>query len=499
MADEITEVPRTGAPQAAGMDPHRYGDYFRDASQNGETYTGDERGGFDSRLDFEGSCLWVTVRLAWRFGHSFKRNKFGGSVLWSSQRQDQFKDSFRNLILDYWDERYPIEIRHRPTGTMRTIVPKFQLEDVPDGGGGQHMKIWVSALPAAQSYVGQRCKLHAYDADDDLSHSVLRRIHAWGIKRYGVVKTMGQAIQDLAKGGVKFARDRVDLDAQGRDQLDRFAESLHVELPIFPALEIKVKSHRLPDENPALDGQRVAAVRAYLMAKGCPIKDLVEKPGGTVPGSLLSRVPGVAAARPYVTLQYRKSSRHRFIDSSYIYPIAAHEFGHQLGLPDEYALSEKQSSGQQAMHDDYYQLCDNFQVPPPPLNTTSMSLMAAGNQLLRSHYVTLAQAVHQHLMRFYSQDSLVKRLRGNPTNGRQMTAQQLQDTWNTMQGQKPWDDYAITIGPMLRRLTTAEMVPLQRYIPLEATPDNVAAPGAFESLPSPKLGPTFGADDFDFG
>ena len=52
MADEITEVPRTGAPQAAGMDPHRYGDFFRDASPNWESYTGDEFSGFDSRLDF---------------------------------------------------------------------------------------------------------------------------------------------------------------------------------------------------------------------------------------------------------------------------------------------------------------------------------------------------------------------------------------------------------------------------------------------------------------
>ncbi|HEX3448847.1 MAG TPA: hypothetical protein VHS97_11370 [Isosphaeraceae bacterium] len=479
---------------------YEYGDFFRDASPDWESYitTGDEFGGFDSKLDFQGSRLWVTVRLAWRFGHSFKRNKFGGSVLWSSQRQDQFKASFRNLILDYWDERYPIEIRHTPTGTMRTVIPKFQLVDVPDGGGGQHMKIWVSALPAAQSSVGKRCKLHAYDADDDPSHSVLRRIHAWGIKRRGVLKTMGQAIQDLAKGGVKFARDRVDLDAQGRDQLDRFAESLHVELPIFPALEIKVKSHRLPDENPALDGQRVAAVRAYLMGKGFPAKDLVEKPGGTVSGPLLSLVRGVAAARPYVTLQYRKSITQKFIDGKYIYPIAAHEFGHMLGLPDEYHLSEKESSGQQGMHENYYHLCDKFHVPRPPRNTTSMSMMAGGNQLLRSHYVTLAQAVRQHLMRFYSQESLLNRLRVNPTNGTQMTPKQLQDTWNTMDKDKPWDDYAITIGPMLRQPTKAEMVPLQRYIPLEATPDAVTVPDAFQH-PSPELGPTFRADDFDLG
>jgi hypothetical protein len=326
----------------------------------------------------------------------------------------------------------------------------------------------VSALPAGPSYVGQRCKLHAYDADADPSHSVLRRMHAWGIQRFGVVRTMGQAIRDLAKGGVKFARDRVDLDAQGRDQLDRFAASLHTELPIFPALEIKLKSHRLPDENPALDGQRVAAVRAYLMGKGFPIKDLVEKPGGTVSGLLLSRVRGVAAALPYVTLQYRKSITQRFIDSNYIYPIAAHEFGHMLGLPDEYALSKKRQNAEQADLNEYNKLCDKFRVPRPPLNTYSMSMMAAGNQLLPAHYVTLAQAVHQHLMRFYSQEELMNRLRrGHPTNASQLTTQQLKDACDAMDRQKPWDDYAITIGPM-RRATRAGMVPLQRYIPLEA-------------------------------
>jgi hypothetical protein len=201
--------------------------------------------------------------------------------------------------------------------------------------------------------------------------------------------------------------------------------------------------------------------------------------------------------------QYRKSITQRFIDSSYIYPIAAHEFGHILGLPDEYHLSENQRGGQRAEHENYYQLCDKFHVPRPPLNTHSMSMMAAGNQLLRSHYVTLAQAVHQHLMRIYSQARLVNRLRrGRPTNASQLTPQQLQDAWNTMQGQKPWDDYAITIGPMLRPPTTAVMVPLQRYIPLEATPDTVTVPDAFEHVPSPvKLGEIskFRAADLNFG
>jgi hypothetical protein len=174
--------------------------------------------------------------------------------------------------------------------------------------------------------------------------------------------------------------------------------------------------------------------------------------------------------------------KQRFIASHHIYPLAAHEFGHILGLPDEYHQSAKQQNADQANLNEYTSLCAKFQVTKPALNTTSMSLMAAGNQLLPAHYVTLANAVHQHLMIFYKQVNLNNRLRrGRPTNASPPTAQELQVAFNNMEAQKPWDDYAITIGQM-RRTTTAGMVPLQRYIPLEAAlslPADIKGSGSF--------------------
>ena len=428
-------------------------------------------GAFDSTLDFGNNTLTVIVRLAWNFGHSFKRNKFGGRRLWGPNDQDHFKTSHRNIVMDYWPDRYPIVIRHK-SGETRHISVDFEIQDVTGGGAKEHCQMWVSALPAGQSYVaggGGRCKLHAYDADDDPTHSVVRNIHAWAIKK-APVKEMNKAIAELATGGVKFNEGHSDLDADAIEQLDKFAASLQVDLPVFPCLTLKIKSYRLPNESPALDSNRYEEVKAYLTGKGFPAYCFDSKPGGTVSGpSVVARIRGVGQqARPYVTLQFRKSSARAFVDQTFIYPIAAHEFGHQLGLPDEYHFSEKglrqHANAQQA----YLELCTKYGVAPVPLNTNSMSLMACGNLVKPCHYVTLAGAVHQHLYNFYTSEMIVDRLnQADPS----MSRQDIRDTARRIVISRYQEDYKITIAGAGRERRT-DRVALGRYAPLEDAPDS---------------------------
>lgn len=103
-----------------------------------------------------------------------------------------------------------------------------------------------------------------------------------------------------------------------------------------------------------------------------------------------------------------------------------HEYGHMLGLPDEYicysegtikTLSKKQigfaskteteqrilkeksskdvTTGQANSQIFFVQLCQQFGVPAPPLNSKNPSLMSAGHQFLPCHGVTLADTLRR--------------------------------------------------------------------------------------------------------
>jgi hypothetical protein len=437
------------------------------------------RGTFDSNLVFPGS-LRVTVRLAWNFGHSWRRNKFGGSAVWTPDQREQFKDSHRNIVKDYWDARYGIVIRHKRTGETRTIVPEFTVEDVTDGGGESHYQMWVSALPTWESYVSERgddprgelrCKLHRHDADADPSHSVVRNIHAWMLKR-GVVDQMRKAIGDLAQGGVKFDPGSAALDDENRQKLNDLASFLRVDLPVFPQLELKVKSYRVPNEAADLDRKRFEAVRGYLVRRGFPAECFRRKPEGTVKApSVVARVRGRGQERPYVTLQFRKSSAVGFLDGRLIYPIAAHEFGHQLGLLDEYPFSGRELARRAPQRGPYLDLCTKFNAQPAPFNSNTLSLMSSGNHVLPCHYVPLAEAVHEHLRHFYGDELIPRRLaRTRPG----LLGAEKREVIDKMRGEKEENlkGYEITIGA-LRRTVGTEPVALTRYAPLEAAPDLV--------------------------
>jgi hypothetical protein len=288
----------------------------------------------------------------------------------------------------------------------------------------------------------------------------------------------------LAVGGVRFAKDSADLDARAQRELDAFSEVRRLNLPIFPELQIKVKSHRLPDENANLDDLRVASVIDFLRRRGFSRNAFYQKEGRTV--SLVQRLSasvGANAAAPYVTLQYRKSSAQQFLQADYCCPVAAHEFGHMLGLPDEYPLSKKMRNEKQAARDSFYELCAKFHVPQPPFDTYSISLMSTGVQVLPAHYVTLAEAVDQHLRTFYSPAEVVnRRSLAAPGGGdrRRLFSAAVGD----LTSHRPIQDYEIGIGAILRETHSAKMIPIQRYIPLE------------HEVPELDLGPAIRAEDF---
>lgn len=86
-------------------------------------------------------------------------------------------------------------------------------------------------------------------------------------------------------------------------------------------------------------------------------------------------------------------------DWVYRYKVAVHEFGHCMGLPDEYQ-DHYPALGTQA-HDEWRRLCTAAGVQSRPVPKFDASIMSCGWQTFPCHFVTLwdalAQLTHNHV------------------------------------------------------------------------------------------------------
>jgi hypothetical protein len=86
----------------------------------------------------------------------------------------------------------------------------------------------------------------------------------------------------------------------------------------------------------------------------------------------------------------------------YAYRVADHEFGHVLGLPDEYqcydSLPPSAPAAIRNSQNRFRELCPAANVPVPEIategrNVFNSSIMSAGTEVLKAHYTTLWKAL----------------------------------------------------------------------------------------------------------
>jgi outer membrane protein OmpA-like peptidoglycan-associated protein len=194
------------------------------------------------------------------------------------------------------------------------------------------------------------------------------------------------ALAAAAASPVLFGNDSDVISPAARPALTAFADAARQKNPSDPLIPLKVDGFASLDgdatHNVDLSEKRAVAVRSFLAGLGVP-----------QPIGVLGHGP-VGAARDAANRRADISVDHAF-ETTYTanrYSVGEHEFGHMLGLPDEYQNNTSGVLGAQQTL--YSGLVAAAGVPGPAVwGVDTASQMSNGIDVLPRHYVTLWEAL----------------------------------------------------------------------------------------------------------
>jgi outer membrane protein OmpA-like peptidoglycan-associated protein len=189
---------------------------------------------------------------------------------------------------------------------------------------------------------------------------------------------------------VRFEQNRSDVRPAERAKLATFANALKQKAPSAPAIPVIVAGHASAEgesgHNLTLSLDRALAVEAVLTGLGIPqpVSSLGMGPTGALND----------AANRRVDIEFDRTFEGSYASNRY--SVAEHEFGHMLGLPDEY-LNNAPGSGAHARHitlqTNYQTLLTSAGLSSPVWGTHTSSQMSAGVDVLPRHYLTIWEAL----------------------------------------------------------------------------------------------------------
>jgi len=190
---------------------------------------------------------------------------------------------------------------------------------------------------------------------------------------------------------VLFDQDRSVVRPAERTRVAAFADALKQKLPSAPSIPIFLagvaSAEGNPSHNLSLSLERAEAVEALLTSLGVP--QPLSSMGLGVKGA-----PNDPANRK-VDIDIDTTFEATYASNRY--SVAEHEFGHMLGLPDEYQNNPPGSSPgdprRETLQTNYETLLTSAGLARPAWGTDTSSQMDAGVDVLPRHYLTIWEAL----------------------------------------------------------------------------------------------------------
>ncbi|HAY27745.1 MAG TPA: hypothetical protein DCY47_09645, partial [Candidatus Accumulibacter sp.] len=194
------------------------------------------------------------------------------------------------------------------------------------------------------------------------------------------------ALAAAAASPVLFSRDSDVIEPAARSALTAFASAARQKNPSDPLIPLQVDGFASLDGDAAhnrdLADRRAAAVRSFLAGLGVP------QPIGVLGHGPVGTVGDAGSRRVDISLDHSFETTY----AANRYSVGEHEFGHMLGLPDEYQNNTTGTLGAQQTL--YSGLVTAAGVPGPAVwGVDTASQMSNGIDVLPRHYVTLWEAL----------------------------------------------------------------------------------------------------------
>jgi outer membrane protein OmpA-like peptidoglycan-associated protein len=310
---------------------------------------------------------------------------------WTNAEKTQFAEDYRNRVIARWSFAHTFRSNKPcwPFIAMPYVAPRV-VDDVADA----HFEVTVHKSPGGIDYksgfdsdnpgtAGWRGTGDLYQSDvqeaanfrsDDVARSERQRLE--------------RAVAAAAASPILFAKDSAVIQPADLARLRTLAAAMNAKNPSDPAIPITISGFASSEgplaRNEKLADDRANAVADALLAAGVPQPLIIVRSGPVgAPNDAANRKVDIV---PSTTFEGTYASNR--------YSVAEHEFGHTLGLPDEYVNNTTGKNGARQTAIDTLAATAGV-AKPDRWGDVTASQMSGGVDVLPRHYLTLWEALGQ--------------------------------------------------------------------------------------------------------
>ena len=311
---------------------------------------------------------------------------------WTDAQKTQFAEDYRNRVIARWSFAHTFRSNKPcwPFIAMPYVAPR-----VVDDAADAHFEVTVHKSPGPgidykSGFDSDNPGTAGWHGTGDLYQSDVREdpdFNSVDVAR-SERQRLERAVVAATASPILFAKDSAVIQPADLTNLRTLAAAMRAKNPSDPLIPIRINGFASSEgplaRNDKLAEDRANAVADALLAAGVP-QPLVIVGSGPIgaPNDAGNRKVDIA---PSTTFEGAYASNR--------YSVAEHEFGHTLGLPDEYVNITTGKKGARQTAIDTLATAAGV-AKPDRWGDTTASQMSGGVDVLPRHYLTLWEALAQ--------------------------------------------------------------------------------------------------------